>query len=134
MPRKKQEPRAMTCGAPQPTDAELEILNALWERGPCTVREVHDALSATKDVGYTTVLKQLQGMAERKLVSWVERDRVHVFSAAIRKGHFVEDIVDRFFSGSVHELVMQALSEKRASPEELRQLRALLKKAEEDLA
>lgn len=124
----------MTCGAPQPTDAELEILNALWERGPCTVREVHDALSATKDVGYTTVLKQLQGMAERKLVSWVERDRVHVFSAAIRKGHFVEDIVDRFFSGSVHELVMQALSEKRASPEELRQLRALLKKAEEDLA
>ena len=130
MPRKKQDPRSMTCGTPQPTEAELEILNVLWSRGPCTVREVFDVLCQSKEVGYTSVLKQLQGMHEKQLVARVERDRTHIFSAAIRKGHFVEDLIDRFFSGSVHELVMQALSAKKASPEELRQLRELLKKAE----
>ncbi|CAN5236213.1 BlaI/MecI/CopY family transcriptional regulator [soil metagenome] len=120
----------MPCGAPQPTDGELEVLTVLWERGPSTVRDVHEVLSAAKDVGYTSVLKQLQGMHDKGLVKRNDDDRTHVFSAAIRKGHYVEDLVDRFFSGSVHELVMQALSTKKASPEELRELRALLKKAE----
>ncbi len=131
MPRKKQEPRSMPCGAPQPTEAEIEILGVLWERGASTVREVYDVLSATKEVGYTSVLKQLQGMLEKQLVAKVERDRVHVYTATIRKGHFVEDLIERYFSGSLHELVMQALSNKKATPTELRELRELLKAEEE---
>ena len=131
MPRKKQEPRSMPCGAPQPTDAEVEILGVLWDRGPSTVREVFEVLSETKSVGYTSVLKQLQGMLVKHLLAKVERDRAHVYTAAVRKGHFVEDLIERYFSGSLHELVMQALSTKKASPEELQQLRDLLKKSEE---
>lgn len=130
--RKRQEPRAMGCGVPQPTDAELEILSYLWDQGQATVtvRDVFEAISANKDVGYTSVLKQLQVMAEKGLVSRDESDRTHIIKARVQKHHFAQDILDRFFGGSVEKLVLQALSGRRASPEDLQALKDLVKNAE----
>ena len=115
---------------PRPTDAELAILNVLWERGPSTVRDVHDALKHDRDVGYTTVHKILQDMAEKKLVTRDESERSHVYAAAVEeksvKRRLVSDLLDKAFDGSAAQLVMQALSDKRASPEDLKKIRKLL--------
>ncbi|MBX7245952.1 MAG: BlaI/MecI/CopY family transcriptional regulator [Candidatus Sumerlaeaceae bacterium] len=128
--RKKQTPKSMACGAPQPTDAELEILGILWERGPSTVRDVFEALAEAKDVGYTSVLKQLQVMTDKGLVKRDESERVHVFAPQVQKSHYAQDILDRFFGGSVEKLVLQALSGRRASPEDLKALKDLVRQAE----
>ena len=123
---------------PRPTDAELAILRVLWERGPSTVREVHDALSATQDSGYTTVLKLMQIMTDKGLVTRDESQRAHVYSA--REGEqktqrqLLGDLIDRAFGGSPAKLVMQALSASRASAEELNAIRQLLDKMEEEKA
>ena len=115
---------------PRPTAAELEILGVLWERGPSTVRDVHNVLSHTKPIGYTTVLKLMQIMAEKGLVRRNEDQRAHVYEARAAQEQtqrrLVRDLVDRAFAGSAVELVMQALSAKKASPEELAQIRHLL--------
>ena len=124
--------RRMTgsADAPTPTNAELELLQELWRRGPQTVRDVHEAVRRGRDIGYTTVLKTLQVMAEKGLVTRDESSRSHVYAAAVPEGavkrRLVSDLLDRAFDGSAAGLVMQALSAKRASPEELRQIRALL--------
>ena len=116
----------------KPTNAELGILGVLWQRGPSTVREVHDALRAerTEGVGYTTVLKLLQIMAEKKLVKRDTRARTHVYAAAVSeattRGQLLSDLVDRAFGGSSLALVLQALSTTRATPAELEQIRRLL--------
>jgi BlaI family transcriptional regulator, penicillinase repressor len=116
----------------RPTNAELAILGVLWQRGPSTVREVHDALRAarTDAVGYTTVLKLLQIMAEKKLVKRDTRARRHVYSAAVSEAttrkQLLSDLVDRAFGGSSLALVLQALSTTRATPAELEQIRRLL--------
>ena len=116
----------------KPTNAELGILGVLWQRGPSTVREVHEALSAerTAGVGYTTVLKLLQIMAEKKLVKRDTRARTHVYAAAVSeattRGDLLSDLVDRAFGGSSLALVLQALSTTRATPAELEQIRRLL--------
>ena len=123
---------------PRPTDAELAILNVLWERGPSTVREVHDALSATHDSGYTTVLKLMQIMTEKGIVTRDESQRAHVYSS--REGEqktqrqLLGDLIDRAFGGSRAKLVMQALSASRASAEELSAIRKLLDQMEEKKA
>ena len=75
--------RTAATRTPRPTDAELEILNVLWQRGPSTVREVHDALHRTRPTGYTTVLKLMQIMAEKQLVRRDERQRAHVYEAQL---------------------------------------------------
>ena len=115
---------------PAPSNAELEILRILWRNGPQTVREVHDALKAERDVGYTTVLKTMQVMAEKKLVTRNESQRSHVYAAAVEeksiKRKLVSDLLDKAFDGSMAQLVMQALSDKRASQEDIRQIRKLL--------
>jgi predicted transcriptional regulator len=115
-----------------PTNAELEILQVLWSAGPRTVREVHKRIRRRRDVGYTTVLKLLQIMAEKGLVTRDESARSHVYGAAVReqavKKHLVRDLTDRVFDGSAARLVMQALAAKPASAEELREIRALLDK------
>ena len=120
----------MTRGTPVPSNAELEILRILWKDGPKTVREVHDALKRDRDVGYTTVLKTMQVMAEKKLVTRDESERSHVYTAAVEeksvKRRLVSDLLDKAFDGSAAQLVMQALSDKRASPEDLRKIRKLL--------
>jgi predicted transcriptional regulator len=120
--------------APLPTDAELRILRVLWERGPSTVREVHDRLNAERDTGYTTVLKFLQIMLEKGLVDRDDGQRTHVYRAAVApdetRRELVEDLADRAFGGSALRLVMQALSAKPASAEELAQVRRLLDELE----
>jgi predicted transcriptional regulator len=115
---------------PRPTDAELEILRVLWAKGASTVREVHEELNKNKNTGYTTVLKLMQIMSEKKLVSRDEDQRAHVYQAMLpqeaTQGQLVRDLVDRAFSGSAAGLVMQALASKPATREELRQIRQLL--------
>jgi len=119
---------------PRPTDAELAILNVLWERGASTVREVHDALIGTHGTGYTTVLKLLQIMTEKGLVVRDESQRAHVYSTTISEQRtqrqLLGDLIDRAFRGSPAQLVMQALSASRASAEELTAIRHLLDQME----
>jgi len=118
----------------KPTAAELEILNALWRNGPSTVNEVQAVLARGDRVAYTTVLKQLQIMFEKGLVKRDDSTRPHVFRAAVAeaqvKRRVVSDVLDQVFEGSAMNLVMQALSVKRATPEELRKLRELLDEIE----
>ena len=122
----------MTNDLPVPTNSELEILNVLWKRGPSTVREVHDEIGAKRDVGYTTALKLLQLMAEKGLVKRDESARSHVYEAAVPekriKRHIVSEVMERVFDGSAANLVMQALSSRKATKEEIEQIRALLDK------
>lgn len=117
-----------------PTDAELAILNVLWKRGPCTVRDVHDDLSPSQGTGYTTVLKLMQLMAQKGLVLRDESSRSHVYRAASPEAQtqkrLVGDLVDKAFSGSAAQLVLRALSGQRASREELNTIRALLDEIE----
>ncbi len=119
---------------PRPTDAELAILNVLWERGPSTVREVHDALSSTQVTGYTTVLKLMQIMTDKGLVVRDESQRAHVYeprhSEQRTQRQLLTDLADRAFGGSPARLVMQALSGRKASSEELTALRELLDRLE----
>src|SRR6188768_1556994 len=99
---------------PPPTDAELEILRALWQRGASTVREIHDELSATKTVGYTTVLKQLQVMRRKGLVKRSERFRSHVYEAArtrpATERQIVTTLLATVFDGSARGLLQSALA------------------------
>jgi predicted transcriptional regulator len=115
---------------PHPTPAELAILRVLWRQGPSTVRAVHDALVDDRRVGYTTVLKLLQIMTDKGLVTRDARARSHVYAAAVSEQatqrRLVGDLVDRAFAGSALGLVMQALAARPASAEELRQIRALI--------
>jgi BlaI family penicillinase repressor len=116
---------------PKPTEAELAILRVLWQRGPSTVRQVHDALNEVKKTGYTTVLKFMQIMTEKGLVSRDESPYAHVYQAAIPQEEtqrtLVTDLLDRAFEGSMSGLVMQALSARKATPEELSEIRKILK-------
>src|SRR5580704_5842418 len=111
----------------RPTDSELEILRVLWRRGASTVREVHDILNESKPMGYTTVLKLMQIMAEKGLVRRNEDQRAHVYEARLAQEQtqqqLVGDLVDRAFGGSASELVMQALSAKKATREDLAKIR-----------
>ena len=118
---------------PKPTEAELGILNVLWERGPSTVRDVHDALYRDEGAGYTTALKLLQIMHGKGLVLRDDSERAHVFRAAVSKERtqkrFLFDMVQRVFDGSPSQLVLQALGGKaRATPAEVGEIRALLDK------
>jgi BlaI family penicillinase repressor len=118
---------------PRPTDAELAILRILWERGPSTVRQVHDVLARDRQGAYTTALKLLQIMIEKGLVERDERDRTHVYRARLgeeqTQRQLVRDLVDRAFGGSAMKLVLQALASKRASAEELRDIRNAIDEA-----
>ena len=120
----------MTRALPRPTDAELAILRVLWQRGPSTVREVHDALSSTQATGYTTVLKLMQIMTDKGLVKRDDSTRSHVYKAASSEDkmqkQLVGDLLDKVFAGSAAKLVLQALDAGTASPEELAEIRKLI--------
>lgn len=107
----------------KPTDSELEILQILWESGPSTVREIHEKLAINRPIVYTTILKLMQIMNEKGLVSRQEANKAHIYSAAISQAdtqqQFVDKIVDAVFGGSVMNLVMQALGNRKSSKEEL---------------
>jgi predicted transcriptional regulator len=119
------------ASAPRPTDAELAILRVLWERGPSTVRQVHEVLVArVGPTAYTTALKLLQIMTEKGLVRRDDTDRTHVFTPRLSEEQtqrqLVRDLLDRAFGGSASKLVMQALNARRATPEELGEIRKLI--------
>jgi predicted transcriptional regulator len=114
----------------KPTVSELEILRVLWARGPSTVREVHDAMSEKKALGYTTVLKLLQIMTTKGTVRRNEDQRAHVYEACQpateTKRQLVGDVLQRVFEGSASELMIHALEGRRTSKQELDELRRLL--------
>ncbi|NLX06039.1 MAG: BlaI/MecI/CopY family transcriptional regulator [Phycisphaerae bacterium] len=120
----------------RPTDAELEILQVLWQRGPSTVKEVHEQLSGGQGVGYTTILKLMQIMTEKGLVIRDETSRSHVYAAKLPREQtqrqLVRDLLDRAFGGSARTLIAQALLAGKASPEELDEIRRLLDRIGED--
>jgi BlaI family transcriptional regulator, penicillinase repressor len=114
----------------KPTASELEILRVLWARGPSTVREVHEALSEQKSLGYTTVLKLLQIMTAKGTVRRNEDQRAHVYEACQpateTKRRLVGDVLERVFGGSASDLMLHALEGRRTSKKELEELRRLL--------
>src|ERR1700733_13720981 len=118
----------------RPTDAELAILRVLWQRGPSTVKDVHKVLDAAKKTGYTTVLKFMQIMVEKGLVSRDESSFAHVYRARIPQAKtqqtLVADLLERAFEGSTSRLLLQALATKKATPEELAEIRKVLREHE----
>ena len=120
-----------------PTEAELEILQILWEDGPSTVRHVHQAISGRRNTGYTTVLKLLQIMSEKGLVRRDESHRAHVYSVEMTMEQtqqtLLSHLMDKVFGNSMSSLVMRALSTKGTSREELAKIRELLDEMEGDL-
>ena len=123
---------------PRPTDSELAILRVLWERGPSTVRQVHDVLGRERPTAYTTALKLMQIMTEKGLVRRDETERTHIYHARLTEEQtqrqLVRDLLERAFGGSAAKLVMQALAAKRASAEELGEIRKLIDGRDEGTA
>ena len=124
-----------TPAVPRPTDSELAILRVLWDRGACTVRQIHEEFSRKRPSGYTTVLKTLQIMTEKGLVKRDEANRTHIYEAAQTEQQtqrrLVGDLLERAFGGSAMKLVMQALGSKKTSPEDLARIRRFLDDIEE---
>lgn len=114
---------------PMPTEAELAILQVLWRRGASTVREVHEALEE-RGIGYTTVLKQMQVMTEKGLLTRNERYRSHVYEARAPRERtqrqLARALLERAFEGSAKNLVLGALSSKPVSAEELKEIRQMM--------
>lgn len=114
----------------KPTESELEILTVLWERGLASVREVHEELAKSKDVGYTTTLKLMQIMNEKGLVKRDASVKTHIYQAAVSREktqkHLLGKMIDGLFGGSSTQLVIQALGNHNASQEELDEIQRLL--------
>ena len=113
-----------------PTASELEILNVLWKNGPSTVKVVHNALSETKGVGYTTTLKIMQNMHEKGFLSRKPEGRSHIYHAAYEQEETRGRLLDRFlestFSGSASSLVVQLLGNKKTSQKELDEIKRII--------
>ncbi|HEV7644881.1 MAG TPA: BlaI/MecI/CopY family transcriptional regulator [Pyrinomonadaceae bacterium] len=120
----------------KPTAAELEILSVLWEQGPITVKDVHEVINRQKPTLYTTVLKHLQIMQEKGLVARDEHSKAHIYRAVAAKKetqkNLVSDMLERVFRGSAAQLVQHVLESKAASPEELKEIRKMIRQAEKD--
>ena len=118
------------AATPRPTEAELALLRVLWARGPSTVREVHDALAASRSVAYTTTLKTLQVMTEKGLTTRETHRGQHLYrprhAEEETQRRLLVDLLDRAFGGSTTKLIVQALASRRASREELQEIRRLL--------
>jgi BlaI family transcriptional regulator, penicillinase repressor len=118
----------------KPTESELEILQVLWDKGTGTVRDVHEELSQNKDAGYTTTLKLMQIMLEKGLVERDTTNRTHIYKPLISIEHtrqnMLDKMIDTVFNGSATQLVMQVLSNKKSSKEELDMIKNYLDKLE----
>src|SRR5687767_9130452 len=118
---------------PKPTEAELAILRVVWDRGSCTVRQVHDVLAPERESGYTTTLKFMQLMTEKGMLTREEDGRTHRYRAAYpeeaTQQRLIVDLVERAFGGSSAKLVIQALTARPASDEDLREIRRILASA-----
>lgn len=121
---------------PRPTDSELEILQVLWANGPSSVRFVHEQISQQRDVGYTTVLKLMQIMAEKGLAGRDTSKRTHIYRARVAEEETQQNLLRRFmdttFRGSASKLVLQALGNAKTSPEELDEIKALIQRMEDE--
>lgn len=117
-----------------PTAAELEILNVLWEKEPLTVKEIHEKLTETKDVGYTTALKIMQNMTGKGLLRREPNGKSHLYFAAFKKEETRGKLLDRFlestFSGSASSLVMQLLGNKKTSKKEMDEIKRIIQQME----
>lgn len=124
----------MQSDLPIPTESELELLNVLWEKGPATVREVHEAIAQERDLGYTTVLKIFQRMTEKGLVQREESGKAHTYRPTMSQqetqSQMLRDLSDRLFSGSSAQLAMHALSMHAPNAEELEDVRKILEQRE----
>lgn len=120
----------------KPTESELEILQVLWEKKSATVREVHEEISKTKDIGYTTALKLLQIMFEKGLVTRDDSSKTHIYMPAVSREktqkHLLGKMIENVFSGSSTQLVMQALGNHKTSREELDEIQKLLDNLRKD--
>jgi len=118
------------------TDSELEILQILWEKGPCSVRTVHEVVCETKQTGYTTTLKLMQIMFEKQLLIRDDSSRTHIYTAAISKENSqkqaLSKIIDSMFKGSPTSLVMQALGDYKPSEQEIVEIKAYLDRLQKD--
>jgi predicted transcriptional regulator len=114
----------------KPTESELEILRILWERNTASVREVHEELSKTKEAGYTTTLKLMQIMHEKGLVGRDDSVKTHIYHPLVSREktqkHLIGKMITTLFGGSSTELVLHALGNHKASPEELEEIQQLL--------
>jgi predicted transcriptional regulator len=119
----------------EPTKSELEILQVLWDKGPSTVREVNNELLKRRDVNYTTTLKQMQIMADKRLLNRDQGQMKHIYSVAVEeqklKAHLLDKFVDSMYRGSASKLVMQLIGNKSTSREDLREIKDMIKKLEE---
>jgi len=120
----------------KPTESELEILQIIWEKGQCTVRDVHEVLEKTKDAGYTTTLKLMQIMHDKGLVERDTSAKTHLYKALITREQAqntaLDKIISTVFKGSASQLIMQALSSKKSSREELDMIKEYLNKLEKN--
>lgn len=120
---------------PKPTDAELQILQVLWEHGPSSVRFVNEQLNEEREVGYTTTLKLMQIMVDKGLARRNTESRTHIYTANVSESdtqrRLLEQFVDSTFRGSASKLVMQALGQHKASEDELEEIKALIEQLEE---
>ncbi|HEU4555712.1 MAG TPA: BlaI/MecI/CopY family transcriptional regulator [Chitinophaga sp.] len=118
----------------KPTESELEILRVLWEKGPSTVREVHEILEKSKDAGYTTTLKLMQIMHEKGLLQRDTSSKTHIYAAAISQENtqrqLLDKMIDTVFNGSASQLVLQALGNHKSSREELEKIKQYLDEIE----
>ena len=119
----------------KPTESELEILQVIWKKGECTVRDVHEELAKNKESGYTTTLKLMQIMHEKGLVERNTDAKTHLYKAVItqreaQKGA-LDKIISTVFKGSTSDLVIQALGQHRASKDEIDAIKDFLKQFED---
>ncbi|SDT50294.1 Predicted transcriptional regulator [Mucilaginibacter mallensis] len=120
----------------KPTESELEILQIIWEKGQCTVRDVHEVLAKTKDAGYTTTLKLMQIMHDKGLVERDTSAKTHLYKALITREQAqntaLDKIISTVFKGSTSQLIMQALSSNKSSKAELDMIKDYLDKLEKN--
>lgn len=118
----------------KPTASELEILQILWKKGPCTVKDINDELNQKREIGYTTSLKIMQLMFEKGILSRESQGRSHIYKALLKEDQtreaLIDNLMDAAFGGSAMQLVMQTLGNKKTSKEELKKIKDFIDKLE----
>jgi predicted transcriptional regulator len=119
-----------------PTETEMEILSALWRRGPSSVRQVHQELAATRETGYSTTLKMMQVMVEKGLLVKDDTVRPQVYRPADTQQKtqrsVVRHVIDTVFEGSTRGLLLRAISDRNLKPEELDEIQAMIDRARQE--